>query len=101
MIVEQVGLTEAQKEQVDSIVGYFRSQMRSLHEEFDSVYSSRVRELNRRAREEVQAVLTEEQLVTYDSLRAEWARRREERRPDSLQTGESRGSRGAGHWNRP
>jgi hypothetical protein len=83
MIVDQVGLSEAQKIQVDSIVGFYRGQMRALHEEFDEAYSARYRDLNREAREEVRTVLTEEQRVVYDSLQADWQRRREERRQES------------------
>ena len=84
MVLDQVGLSDVQKEQVDSIVGYFRGQMRALHEEFDEAYATRYRELNRQAREEVRGVMTEDQRLVYDSLQAEWARRRAERREDSI-----------------
>lgn len=84
MIVDQVGLSEDQKVRVDSIVGYYRSEMRALHEEFDEAYNTRYRELNQLARQEVRAVLTDDQQIVYDSLRAEWARRRQERREDSI-----------------
>lgn len=87
MVLDQVGLSDAQKEQVDSIVGYFRGRMRALHEEFDDAYTTRFRELNRQAREEVRAVMTDNQRLVYDSLQAEWARRREERRKDSISGG--------------
>jgi len=95
MIVDQVGLSDAQKEQVDSIVGYYRAQMRTLHEEFDEAYSTRYRELNQKAREEVRAVLTEEQRMAYDSLQAVWTQRRQERRQDSIPA-ESHGQAGTG-----
>jgi hypothetical protein len=84
MVLDQVGLSENQKEKVDSIVGYFRSQMRALHDEFDEAYNTRYRDLNRQVREEVRGVMTEEQRLTYDSLQADWARRRQERREDSI-----------------
>ena len=84
MVLDQVGLSDAQKEQVDSIVGYFRGQMRDLHEEFDEAYATRYRELNRQARQEVRGVMTEDQRLVYDSLQAEWSRRRQERREDSI-----------------
>jgi len=95
MIIDQVGLSEAQKEKVDSIVGYFRGQMGALHEEFDEAYTTRYRELNRMAREEVRAVLSEEQKTAYDSLQAAWMQRRQERRQDSI-SGEGDGGRGTG-----
>ena len=91
MITDQLGLSEVQKENVDSIVGYFRDQMKALHDEFDEAYSSRYRELNRQVRDAVRAVMTEDQLVAYDSLRTEWDRRRQERRQDSISG--DRGSR--------
>ena len=84
MIVDQVGLSAEQKAKVDSIVGYFRDQMRALNDEFDEAYMTRFRELNRTARTEIRAVLTEEQNLVYDSLQGEWERRREERRQDSI-----------------
>jgi len=85
MLVDQLGLSEIQKELVDSIVGYFRIEMRELHEEFDEAYSARVRELNGRARNEVRAVLTDEQRIAYDSLQSAWAQRRQERRENSTE----------------
>ncbi len=94
LIVEQVGLSEVQKEQVDSIVGYYRAQMRSLHDEFDETYMNRFGELNRMVREEVRAILTVEQRTTYDSLQAEWERRRQDRRQDSVS---NTGGRRNGH----
>ena len=84
LLVEQVGLSEVQREKVDSIVGYYRTQMSTLHQEFDQAYSTRFRELNRLVREEVRAVLTDDQRTVYDSLQADWARRRQERREDSI-----------------
>ncbi|NNM05808.1 MAG: hypothetical protein HKO65_12030 [Gemmatimonadetes bacterium] len=90
MIVDQVGLAANQKEQVDSIVGYYRTQMRVLHEEFDEAYMTRYRELNRLAREDVRAVLTDEQRTAYDSLMAEWAQRRQERQDSAAKAGGGR-----------
>jgi len=92
LIVEQVGLSEAQKEQVDSIVAYSRAQMRDLHDEFDEAYMDRYRELSRKTREDVMAILTVEQRTAYDSLRAEWESRRQERRQDSISGDEGEGS---------
>ncbi len=84
LIVEQVGLSEAQKEQVDSIVGFYRARMRTLHDEFDEAYMTRFREITQTTRKEIEAILTVEQQVAYDSLVADWDRRREVRRQDSI-----------------
>ena len=94
LIVEQVGLTDAQKVQVDSIVGYYRTQMRDLHDEFDEAYNSRYREIMANSREDILGILTAEQRVVYDSLLVEMRARREESRRDS--TGGSGDGRGEG-----
>ena len=87
LLVEQVGLSEEQNEKVDSIVQYFRARMRELHDEFDEAYKTRSREVMDLTREEINAILTPEQQVAYDSLRAEWSRKRQERRSDSVPRG--------------
>jgi len=84
LIVEQVGLTEAQKGQVDSIVGYHRARMRTLHDEFDEAYMTRYREITQTTRDEIKAILTTEQRMAYDSLVVDWDRRREARLQDSI-----------------
>jgi hypothetical protein len=98
LIVEQVGLSDLQKEQVDSIVGYYRAQMRDLHEEFNEAYMDRYRELSRKSREDVMAILTVEQRTVYDSLRAEWEIRRQEWRQDSIPGNEGEGSGSGEGW---
>lgn len=87
MIVDQVGLDEEQNEKVDSIVQYYRTRMKTLHDEFDEAYMTRYREIMDLTRNEIIEVLTPEQRVAYDSLRDEWNRRRQERRPDSIEGG--------------
>jgi hypothetical protein len=84
LIVDQVGLSEAQHQQVDSILGYYRGQMRELHEEFNEAYMTRYREITELTRTEIKAILTAEQQVVYDSLLVEWERRRESRSRDSV-----------------
>ena len=101
MIVDRVGLSETQKAKVDSIVGYYRGQMRALHEEFDEAYSTRYRDLNRMVREEVRAVLTDAQRTTYDSLQAVWTQRRQERQLDSISGGGDGRSGTGGQRNQP
>ena len=60
MIMDQVGLSEAQKEKVDSIVGFYRGQMRALHDEFDEAYTTRYREIRAAEPEEMLGILTTE-----------------------------------------
>jgi Spy/CpxP family protein refolding chaperone len=93
LLVEQVGLTEEQHQKIDSIVDYYGAQMRDLHDEFDEAFNTRFREIMTITRDEIKAVLTPEQSVAYDSIRAEWSRRREERRQDSAS---ARGDGGKG-----
>lgn len=87
LIVEQVGLSDEQHEQVDSIVAHYRYQMRELEseleEELRGAYQPRYRELLEQTRDEIRAVLTPEQQMAYDSLLVEYDRRREERRRQS------------------
>lgn len=80
LIVEQVGLSEGQKTQVDSIVTLQRARMRALQEEFNNAYMPRYRELLEETRDAVRGVLTSDQRVMYDSLLAEHDRRWDERR---------------------
>jgi hypothetical protein len=91
LIVEQVGLSEAQIDQADSVYWHYRSQMRALHEEFDEAYHSRYREIMAKSREEMLRILTAEQRVVYDSLLVEMRNRREQARQDT--TGRSEGDR--------
>ncbi len=87
LLVEQVGLSEDQKESVDSIVGYYRERMRALHEEFDAVYSSRYAEILDYTRSAIRGVLDESQRAAYDSLLMEFDSRMEQRRRDSIGDG--------------
>lgn len=94
MIVDQVGLSERQKEQVDSIVDHFGREMRALHREFDTVYSARYREITETTRSEIRGILTEGQRFVYDSLLVEWENRRRDRRDDSIGDRRDRRDRG-------
>lgn len=84
LIVEQVGLTEAQKAQVDSIVAHYRREMRNLQEELQTelqaAYMPRYRGLLEETRVEIKSILTPEQSTMYDSLLVEHDQRRGERR---------------------
>lgn len=83
LIVEQVGLSEAQKTEVDSIVSHYRQRMRELEDELEDelrrAYLPRYRELMEGTREEIKGVLTPAQRMQYDSLLEEYDRRRQER----------------------
>ena len=76
---EQVGPDEAQKVLIDSIVGEYRSSMKSLHAEFRAAYNPRYQALVDGARASIKGVLTAEQAQAYDSLVADLERRRAER----------------------
>jgi Spy/CpxP family protein refolding chaperone len=84
LMVEQVGLSDAQHAQVDSIVAEYRRRTRALHDELDdeiqAAYQPRYRVLLDEVREEIKGVLTPDQRMAYDSLLVDYDRRREERR---------------------
>ena len=101
LIVEEVGLSEAQRAQADSIYWHYGGQMQALHEEFDEAYSPRYREIVAQSREDMLGILTAEQRVVYDSLLVERERRREERRSDSIEGGGSGRPGGGGQRNKP
>jgi len=84
LMVEQVGLSDEQREKVDSIIQYYRGQMRTLHTEFNESYTTHFNEITQKTRDEIKAILTVEQQVAYDSLLVEWDRRRESRSRDSI-----------------
>lgn len=77
---EQVDPTEAQMALIDSIVTHHRASMKELHAEFREEYDPRYRALIAETREAIKDVLDPEQVVQYDSLLAEYDRRRAERR---------------------
>jgi len=84
LIVEQVGLSEAQKAQVDSIVAHYRREMRKLQDELQTelqaAYMPRYRGLLEETRVEIKGILTPQQRTVYDSLLVEHDQRRGERR---------------------
>ena len=85
---EQVGeLTDDQRARIDSVVTDFRETGRSLwraqEEEMEPLrdrWQARFDSLVEATRSEIRAVMTEEQAERYDSLIADWERRRDERR---------------------
>ncbi len=85
LIVEEVGLSEEQRAQADSIYWLYRGRMRALHEEFDAAYTSRFEEIMSQSREDMLSILTVEQRATYDSLLSVWDQRRRGGDQDSIQ----------------
>jgi len=87
LLVEQVGLSEAQKTRVDSIVDQYRQRVRDLQDELQAelrvAYTPRYRELLEQTRTDIKGVLSPDQAVAYDSLLADRDKRREQRR-DSI-----------------
>jgi len=78
-LYEQVEPTEEQKVRIDSIVDEYRTAMKSLHAEFRAAYNPRYEALVVGTRAAIRGVLTEEQANAYDSLVADYERRRSER----------------------
>lgn len=76
---EQVGPDADQMMVIDSIVQEYRAAMKSLHAEFRAAYNPRYQALVEGTRTAIKGVLTPEQAQEYDSLVAEWERRRAER----------------------
>jgi len=88
LLVEQVGLSEVQKAQVDSILAFWQREMRSLQRQTNEAYEEGSREILARTRNSWREVLTDEQKTAYDSLLVDFDRRRAERRNrDSLPDG--------------
>jgi hypothetical protein len=90
LIVEHVGLSRDQKAQVDSIVAHYRARMEELQDELETelrqAYQPRYRDLLERTRDDIKGILTPAQAVQYDSLLADYDRRREERHNRGPQT---------------
>ena len=79
---EQVGPNETQKESIDSIVREHREGMKTLHREFREAYDPRYRDLVDETRLAIRSVFDAEQAMAYDSLLAEYDRKRRERRDE-------------------
>lgn len=68
LVIDQIGLEDAQRQQVDEIVEHFQAEMRELNHEFRQVYRPRQRKLLAHTRDSIKAMLSAEQVITYDSL---------------------------------
>ncbi|CAN5736057.1 hypothetical protein BH23GEM11_BH23GEM11_15660 [soil metagenome] len=71
-IIHRVDLSSDQRMAVDSILGYYRAQVRGLTDDYNDAYWSAVES----TRDELREILREEQRITYDSLLVENDRRR-------------------------
>lgn len=76
---EQVGPTDAQSGLIDSIVVEHRAKMEALQEQFRDAYNPRYEALIDSTREAIKDVFTAEQAAQYDSLIADYERRKAER----------------------
>ena len=71
-LIHQVDLTEEQRVTVDSVLSFYRAQVRELTDVYNDAYWSAVQA----TRDELRLILAEEQRVRYDSLLVENDRRR-------------------------
>jgi hypothetical protein len=71
-IIHRVDLSPDQRTAVDSVLTFYRAQVRGLTDDFNSAYWSAVES----TRDELRAILREDQRVTYDSLLVQNDRRR-------------------------
>ena len=67
-VIDQVGLADPQRAEVDRIIEHYRVQMKDLDEEFREAYRPRRGELIRATRDSIKAVLDTNQRMLYDSL---------------------------------
>ena len=89
LIIDRVGLSAEQKAAVDGIVAFHRARIKELNEEFNEEYSPRFRTIVLATRDSLKTVLRPEQAAMYDSLTAEFDRRRdEEQEPDAGDEGQ-------------
>ncbi|MCY4400241.1 MAG: hypothetical protein OXE96_13025 [Gemmatimonadetes bacterium] len=78
LVIDEVGLEPAKRAEVDEIVRHYRATMRALNDEFDAAFEPRRRGLVRATLDSIRSILSPEQLATYDSLRANRVRGRNE-----------------------
>ncbi len=71
-IIHRVDLADHQRATVDSVLAYYRTHVRELTDTYNEAYWTAVQQ----TRDELRAILDEEQRIRYDSLLAENDRRR-------------------------
>lgn len=79
---ERVGISDAQRVAIDSIVVHYRSGVRTLQREAREEYETGYRVLVDSAREAIKAVMTDEQRIEYDALLRSSDERRRERKSE-------------------
>jgi len=79
---EQVGLSDAQRVVIDSIVVHYRSDVRELQRSSREAYEREYMVRVEAVREAIKEVMTPAQRAAYDSLLTASDRRREERRQE-------------------
>ncbi len=90
-LYEQVGPTADQMAKIDSIIGDYREAMKALHAEFRAAYNPRYEALVRDTRKAIDGIFTPAQAQAYDSLLADYERRKAERAAQG--TGKGKGNR--------
>lgn len=89
---EQVGLSDVQLVQVDSIVVHYRNDVRALQKETREEYDRRYAGLVDAVRDEIKSVMSADQRAAYDSLLAEYDERRREWRERRREEGNEDGN---------
>lgn len=79
---EQVGISDAQRVAMDSIVVHYRGLVGALQRESREAYEAEYRVLVDSAREAIKGVMTDEQRIEYDSLLQAADERRRQRRSE-------------------
>ncbi|MDT8340892.1 MAG: hypothetical protein RQ751_05200 [Longimicrobiales bacterium] len=90
---EQVGLTETQLVEVDSMVVHYRTRVRKLQHDSRQAYEAQYALLVDSLREGIKGVMSEAQRAQYDSLLAESDERRRARRDREDEDGREDGTR--------
>lgn len=91
---ERVGLDDAQRVIIDSIVVHYRSGVRELQRQSREAYEQEYMMRVDAVRQAIKGVMTLEQRVMYDSLTMESDRRRQERREERGSEGTASGGEG-------
>ena len=84
LVIDDVGLEPERRIQVDLVIEHFQGRMDALNAEFQEAYAPKRRELYRETRDSIKALLTEEQVDTYERLlEKRWAERNQEQEDEN------------------
>lgn len=67
-VIDQVGLEEDQRDDVERIIEHYNDQLKALNDEFQAQYEPRRKAVGREARDSIFKILDPDQSVQYDSL---------------------------------